>query len=197
MATQTQLRMTPEEYLRAERQAETKSEFHDGEIFALAGASYSHNLVVANVIAELGVQLKGRSCAVLPSDLRLWIESASRHVYPDITVVCGEPQFTDGQQDTLINPTLLIEVLSKTTETYDRGEKLELYRTLTSVAEVVLLAQDRPYCEHYLRQPDAGDGWVCHVEQSREAIVELISIDCCLRLSEAFERVPFAGPRRM
>lgn len=195
MAIRTQSRMTPAEYLREERQAEAKSEFYDGEVFALAGASYAHNLVVANVIAELGAQLKGKPCAVLPSDLRLWIESVSRYVYPDVSVVCGEPQFTDHHQDTLVNPTLLVEVLSKTTESYDRGEKFESYRTISSVEEYLLLAQDRPYCEHYRRQPD--DRWILRAEKRTGAMVRLLSIDCSLRLSEIYDKVAFAGPRRL
>ncbi len=192
MATQPQLRLTPEEYLSAERQAETKSEFHDGELLAMAGASYAHNLIVANVIRELGVQLKSRPCAVLPSDIRLWLEASRHYVYPDVTVVCGEPEFTDADQDTLVNPTLLVEVLSEATRNYDRGEKFERYRTLGSFAEYVLLAQDRPHCEHYVRQPDKS--WILTEESRVEVTVPLTTIGCELALSEAYDRVSF-GPR--
>ena len=195
MATQTRRRLSPEEYLRAERRAETRSEYHDGAVFALAGASFSHNLIVANLIAHLGAQLKGEPCAVLPSDLRLWIEPARRYVYPDVSVICGEPRFTDPHQDTIVNPTLLIEVLSKTTESYDRGEKFELYRTLPSVAEYLILAQDRPYCEDFRRQP-AGS-WVLTAEHRIEAVVDLASIDCAIALEEVYHKVSFAGPRRL
>ena len=192
MATQPRLRLTPEEYLSAERDAETKSEFHDGEILVMAGASYAHNLIVANVIRELGVQLKAGPCAVLPSDIRVWIEASRRYVYPDVTVVCGEPEFTDADQDTLVNPTLLVEVLSEATNNYDRGEKFERYRTLGSFAEYLLLAQNRPHCEHYVRQPDRS--WILTEESRLDVTVPLTAIGCELALSEAYDKVSF-GPR--
>ena len=187
--------ITAEEYLQAERRADVRSEYHDGEVLALAGASYAHNLIVANVIRELGARLKGEPSAVLPSGLRLWIEAARRHVYPDVTVVCGKPRFTDEVQDTLVNPTLLVEVLSSATKDYDRGEKFELYRTLPSFAEYVLLAQDRPHCEHYVRQPEGG--WLLTEEHQLEANVSLKSIGCELALSEVYDKVSFSGPHRI
>lgn len=195
MSTQPQRRITPAEYLQAERLGETRNEYHDGEIFAMAGASYSHNLIVANVIVELGVQLKGKSCTILPSDLRCWIESAQRYLYSDVTVVCGKPEFTDEQQDTLANPTLLIEVLSKKTENYDRGAKFEHYRTLSFFTEYVLLAQDRPYCEHSVRQPEGS--WLLTEEHQLESTIRLKSIDCTLALGEVYAKLPFVGPRRV
>lgn len=189
MATQPLLRSTQEEYLAAERQAETKNEFHDGEILAMAGASYAHNLVVANVIRELGAQLKSTPCAVLPSDLRVWIEASRRYVYPDVTVVCGEPELTETDPEALVNPTLLVEVLSDTTRNYDRGEKFEHYRTLGSFAEYVLLAQDRPHCEHYVRQPDKS--WIFTEQSELDATITLTTIDCELSLREVYDRVSF------
>ncbi len=154
MALQPKIKITPEEYLTAERQADFKSEYFDGEVFAMAGASYAHNLIVANVIAELRGQLKHQPCTVVPSDLRLWIETARHYLYPDVTVVRGEPAFTDEAFDTLLNPILIVEVLSKSTKDYDRGEKFTLYRTLPSFAEYVLIAQDRHHVEHFARQAD-------------------------------------------
>ena len=189
MATQPHLRLTPEEYLAAERRAETKSEFHDGEVLAMAGASYAHNLVVANVIRELGAQLRSSPCAVLPSDLRVWIEVSRRYVYPDVTVVCGEPELTDADPEALVNPTLLVEVLSDTTESYDRGEKFEHYRALGSFAEYVLLSQDRPHCEHYVLQPDKS--WIFTEERQLDAVIPLTTIGCELALQEAYARVSF------
>lgn len=189
MATQTQLRVTPEQYLLAEREATAKSEFHDGEVLAMAGASYVHNLIVANLIRELGTQLKGQPCTVLPSDIRVWIEASRRYVYPDVTVVCGEPTFTDPEQDTIVNPTLLVEVLSKKTRNYDRGEKFERYRTLASFAEYVLLAQDRPHCEHYVRQADGH--WIFTETSQLEAAVPLTTIGCELALTEVYDKVSF------
>jgi Uma2 family endonuclease len=192
MTTQPQLRRSPEEYLVAERQAEVKSEYHDGEVLAMAGASYVHNLIVANVIRELGIQLKGKPCNVLPSDVRVWIEISRRFVYPDVTVVCGPPQLTDAVEDTLVNPTLLVEVLSKSTSNYDRGEKFECYRSLDSFAEYVLLAQDRPHCEHYVRRSDGS--WVLTEANRSDATVPLTTIGCELALAEVYEGVSF-GPR--
>lgn len=194
MATQPQLRRTSEEYLFEERHANSKSEFHDGEVLAMAGASYVHNLIVANVIRELGTQLKGRPCAVLPSDIRVWIEVWRRYVYPDVTVVCGQPEFTDAEMDTIVNPTLLVEVLSKETTNYDRGEKFERYRTLPSFAEYLLLAQDRPHCERYVRQDDGS--WILTEESHLEATVPLTTIGCKLLLGEVYDRVSF-GPRAL
>ena len=161
----------------------------------MAGASYSHNLVVANVIRELGTQLRPSDCAVLPSDLRVWIEASRRYVYPDVTVVCGDPELTGADPEALVNPTLLVEVLSDVTKDCDRGEKFELYRTLPSLAEYVLLAQDRVHCEHHVRQPEGG--WLLTEERSHEGVVTLAAIDCRLPLAEVYERVPFAGPRRV
>ncbi len=186
MTTQPRRRLTPEDYLRAERRAEEKSEFHDGEMLAMAGASYAHNVIVANVVAELRHQLKGRSCTVLPSDIRVWIESFRRHVYPDVTVVCGEPEFTDAEQETLVNPTLLVEVLSKSTRDYDRGDKFERYRTLDTFSEHLLLAQSRVHCEHHLRQPDRA--WLLTEEHRLDATLVLPSIDCELALAEVYDR---------
>ena len=182
-------RSTVEEYLAAERQADTKSEFHDGEILAMTGASYAHNLVVANVIRELGAQVRSTPCAVLPSDLRVWIEASRRYVYPDVTVVCGEPELTDADPDALVNPTLLVEVLSEATRNYDRGEKFEHYRTLGSFAEYVLLAQDRPHCEHYVRQADGS--WVFTETSNLDDTIALTTIGCELALREAYDRVSF------
>lgn len=196
MATQPRIHISPEDYLTTERAAEMRSEYHDGEVFAMAGASYAHNLIVANLIAALRPRLRGGSCAVLPSDLRLWIEASRRYVYPDVTVVCGDPRFTDEHRDTLTNPIVLVEVLSKATEAYDRGEKFELYRTLPSFAEYLLFAQDRPHCEHFVRQP--GDRWLLTEEHRLDVPLELASIGCELTLEEVYEEIPWSGgPRRL
>ena len=189
MAVQPRVEITPEEYLAAERQADFKSEYFAGEVFAMAGASYAHNLIVANVIAELRQQLKGQDCAVVPSDLRLWIESAEHYLYPDVTVVCGEPRFTDEHVDTLINPRLVVEVLSKSTKDFDRGEKFTLYRTLPSFAEYFLIAQDRHHVEHFARQAD-GRWLLTDIDQVADTVA-LTSIEGQLALAEIYDKVPF------
>src|SRR2546427_4844189 len=154
MSSQANKRYTAEEYLALERQAECKSEYYAGDIFAMAGASRWHNLIVTNVVRELSLQLKERPCTTYPSDMRIKISPTGLYTYPDVTVVCGEAQFEDTQQDTLLNPTLIVEVLSESTAAYDRGGKFTHYRKLTSLMEYVFIAQTKPHIEHYVRQPD-------------------------------------------
>jgi len=187
MSSQPQIRLSPEEYLAAERHAETKSEYWDGEVLAMAGASYDHNLIVANVVGELRMQLKGRPCSVLPSDLRIRIDSVQRFLYPDATVVCGPPQFTDEKSDTIVNPTLIVEVLSKKTKDYDRGEKFMLYRTLPALKEYVLVTQDSPLVEHYVKQADGK--WLLEEIRELDAALSLDSIACRLELAEVYDKV--------
>lgn len=191
MPSQAQQHYTAEEYLARERQAECKSEYYAGEIFALAGASRWHNLVVANVVSELRSQLKGRPCTTYPSDMRVKVSPTGLYTYPDVTVVCGEAQFEDLQQDTLLNPTLIVEVLSESTEAYDRGGKFAHYRKLASVMEYVLIAQTKPHIEHYVRQPD--NRWLLAEAESLHDIVHLPSIDCQLALVEVYDKVEIVG----
>lgn len=153
--------LSPQEYLTRERQADFRSEFYRGECFAMAGASWEHTLIKDNLAREAGNQLKGGPCRVATSDLRVKINATGLYTYPDILVVCDEPQFDDQHMDTLLNPRLIVEVLSESTEKYDRGVKFAHYRQLPSVAEYVLVAQDRPLVERYVRQPD--DTWVLTV----------------------------------
>ena len=187
MSSQADKRYTAEEYLALERQAECKSEYCAGDIFAMAGASRWHNLIVANVIRELSLQLKGRPCTTYPSDMRVKISPTGLYTYPDITVVCSEAQFEDTQQDTLLNPTLIVEVLSESTEAYDRGGKFAHYRKLTSLMEYVLIAQTKPHVEHYVRQPD--NRWLLAEADSLHQTLHLPSIDCHLVLAEVYDKV--------
>ncbi len=177
---------TPQEYLTLERQAATKSEFFDGEIYAMAGASRKHVLVEGNLIRELGTRLKGRPCTVLTSNMRVRMGATGLYTYPDASVVCGQPVFEDIQGDTLLNPTVLIEVLSPSTEAYDRGEKFSQYRRLASLREYVLIAQDRVLVEHYRRR---GDLWVIGDLRSLAEVLHLESIDCQIPLSEIYYQV--------
>ncbi len=130
MSVQLKPFLSPQEYLTLERQAETKSEYYAGEVFAMAGASRKHNTIVPNLLYLLVGQLKGRSCEVYNSDMRVKVSVTGLYTYPDLTVVCGKPRFDDDQEDTLLNPTVIVEVLSKSTEAYDRGEKFAMYRAL-------------------------------------------------------------------
>ena len=187
MSFQAKQQYTPEEYLALERQAQYKSEYYAGAIFAIAGASRWHNLIVANVVRELSLQLKGRPCTTYPSDLRVKISPTGLYAYPDVTVVCGDAQFEDTQQDTLLNPTLIVEVLSESTEAYDRGSKFAHYRKLASLLEYVLITQTKPHVEHYVRQPD--NRWLLAEADSVHDTLHLPSIDCHLALSEVYDKV--------
>jgi Uma2 family endonuclease len=187
MSSQAQKRYTPEEYLALERQAQCKSEYYAGDIFALAGASRWHNLIVANVVGELRSQLKGRPCTTYPSDMRVKISPTGLYTYPDVIVVCGAAQFEDNQQDTLLNPTLIVEVLSESTEAYDRGGKFAHYRKLASLMEYVLIAQTKPHIEHYVRQPD--NRWLLSEADTPHDTIHLPSIDCHLALAEVYDKV--------
>ncbi len=142
MSLQLKPFLTPQDYLALERQAETKSEYYAGEVFAMAGASRKHNTIVTNLAYLLVGQLKGRSCEVYNSDMRVKVSATGLYTYPDLVVVCGKPRFDDDQEDTLLNPTVIIEVLSKSTEAYDRSEKFAQYRALELMADYLLIAQD-------------------------------------------------------
>jgi len=187
MSTQAQHHYTPEEYLALERRAPCKSEYYAGEIFALEGASRWHNLIVTNVLREISLQLKGRPCTTYPGAMRLKVGPAGLYTYPDVTVVCGEPQFEDAQQDTLLNPTLIVEVLSESTEAYDRGGKFAHYRKLDSLLGYVLIAQTKPHSEHYARQSD--NRWLLEEADSLTDAIHLPSIDCRLSLAEVYDKV--------
>lgn len=190
MSLQPKAYITPEEYLAIERQAEYKSEYFHGEMFAMAGASERHVLIVTNVVAELRGQLKGRPCNVYSTDLRVRISPTGLYTYPDIVVVCGQAQFADDQKDTLLNPTLIVEVLSESTKDYDRGEKFEQYRSLASFSEYVLIAQDRYHVEHFFRQPD--NRWLLAETNRPEDSLQLSSISCALALTEIYDKVEMA-----
>jgi Uma2 family endonuclease len=185
-AVLSQSHYTDEEYLTRERSATYKSEFHDGQIYAMTGASRKHNLVSGNIYRELSAQLKRRLCEAYINDMRVKAVKAHNYHYPDIAVVCGAPQFEDAQLDTLLNPTVLIEVLSPSTEAYDRGGKFAHYRKIDTLREYLLVAQDQPSIERYLRQ---GDVWILTEAVGLEASVPLESIDCILSLREVYDKV--------
>ncbi len=189
MATQPKPYLTPEAYLAPEREAEVKHEYYAGEIFAFAGASEAHNLIVANVLAGLHPQLRERPCKAYPSDMRVKVSPAGLYTYPDVVVVCGEARFDDAHRDTLLNPTLLVEVLSPSTEGDDRGKKFEQYRKLDSVQEYVVIAQEKRHVEHYARRPD--NQWLLWETDSPEAVVELASVGCRLPVAALYEKVDF------
>jgi Uma2 family endonuclease len=175
------------QYLKMERAAEFKSELRDGRAYAMAGASERHNLITGNTFVSLHNQLRGRPCRVYPSDMRVKAAAVGFYTYPDISVVCGRPEFTDDTRDTLLNPTVIVEVLSPSTADYDRGEKFERYRQLPSLSEYLLVSQTRPLVEHYVRQPDGK--WLLTEYRELSDVVELPSIGCRLALAEIYEQV--------
>jgi Uma2 family endonuclease len=190
MASQPKPRYTPEEYLAMEREADLKSEYIDGYIVAVAGASEAHNLIVTNSVRELSIQLKGLDCRVYSNDMRVDLRERELFAYPDVVVVCGEPQFADEQRDNLRNPVVIIEVLSPSTESYDRGLKFIKYRRIQLLKEYLLVAQDGALIEHYVRQPN-GD-WLMSEAMGLDAVVRLDSIGCALSLREVYDKVRFS-----
>lgn len=188
MSQQIRPYITPQEYLAIERKAEYKSEYLHGEIFAMGGASRKHNLVAGNIFGELRQQLKNRQCEAYMGDMRVKVTAAGLYTYPDVVVVCGEPKFEDQHVDTLLNPTLLVEVLSQSTERYDRIAKSSYYRTLESLAEHLLVAQDEIRLEQYVKQADGQ--WLLVEYHSLDNNVELQSIGCSLALRDVYDKVP-------
>ena len=181
--------VSPEEYLRLERQSEYKSEYVNGEIFAMTGASRKHNLVAGNIFRELSQQLRSRQCEAYVGDMRVKVTATGLYTYPDVVVVCGEPKFEDTFVDTLLNPTLLVEVLSQSTERYDRIAKSSYYRMLDSLSEHLLVSQDEVRLEQYVKQTDGR--WVLIEYSALENVVEVSSISCSLALRDVYDKVSF------
>ncbi|MFP4346662.1 MAG: Uma2 family endonuclease [Desulfococcaceae bacterium] len=179
--------MTEAEYLDRERVAEYKSEFFSGEMFAMTGASRNHNLIVTNLIRELSGQLKKTPCRVYPSDMRLKVEKTGLYTYPDVMVVCGEHRFADTEKrDTLLNPDVIVEVLSDSTEKYDRGDKFAHYRRIDSLTEYLLISQKKPKIERYFKN-STGLWTLMETDDSRSEIL-LDSIGCTLSLEEIYDK---------
>ena len=187
-STATQPHYTPEEYLILERKADYKSEYVNGQIIAMAGASRIHNLIAGNFYREVSQQLRGRPCEAYISDMRVKVSHTGLYTYPDVVVVCGEICFEDADNDTLLNPTVIVEVLSASTEAYDRGEKFAHYRRLESLQEYVLIAQDKVRIEHYVRQ---GAQWVLSEVSMLDETVHCAAIACDLALRDVYDKVQF------
>lgn len=186
--TAEKMDISPEAYLEMERKAETKSEYIDGCVLAMAGASRRHNQIVFNLAGIIGNQLKNRPCEAYVSDMRVNIRETGMYAYPDLVAFCGEPEFEDAQVDTLLNPSLIVEVLSASTEAYDRGEKFAHYRRLSSLSEYVLVAQDKMRVELFLRQ---GERWVFSEFDGVGDRVVLASIRCEMGLQEVYNKVDY------
>jgi Uma2 family endonuclease len=181
--------LSPSEYLAIERVASCRSEYLNGEMFAMAGGSPRHSLIKANLVRELGIALKGHPCTAYDSDLRIHIKASGLYTYADASVVCGALQLDDQDPETVLNPTLVAEVLSDSTEAYDRGRKFEYYRSLPSLKEYLLVRQDDPTLERFLKSADGS--WPPTVVRGLDQSLHLPSIGVTLSLSEVFEKVEF------
>jgi Uma2 family endonuclease len=183
-------RISPQEYLAQERRAEFKSEYVHGEMLVMARANYNHTLIKDNLAGEAGNQLEGSPCRVLTSDMRLKVNATGLYTYPDIAFVCDKPQFEDEVFDTLLNPRAVVEVLSDSTEKYDRGAKFGHYRQIPSLQEYVLVAQDRALVERYFRQADGS--WVLTIFEGLSSTFAFSSFSARIPLAEIFNGVEFS-----
>ena len=184
---------TPEEYLALERASDIRHEYIDGEIVEMAGANRRHNRISMNVGRLLDNQLLERDCNVYGSDMRVKIASTDRYTYPDVVAVCGAELFEDENEDTLLNPMLIIEVLSKSTEAYDRGEKFEYYQTIESFCEYVLIAQEPFRVEQFVRKEQ--NVWTYFEYRTPDDIVKLNSVDCELVLRDIYHKIQQMFPK--
>src|SRR2546428_6106986 len=186
-------RLSEAEYLRSERQAETRSEYFEGEVFAMADGTCAHSLVATNVIGEVRSRLKASDCVVYNADMKVKVQTTGLFTYPDVSVVCGEQSFLDEQEDTLLNPMVVFEVLSDSTEAYDRGKKFEHYRQIPSCREYLLVSQTEPRIEQFIRQSNGE--WILKEAAGMSAEIKLPSLGIVLPLAEVFAKVKFTPGR--
>lgn len=191
MSAQPKRLLTPEEYLAIERDVEAKHEFYRGEMFAMGGASREHNLITGNVGASLHAQLANRPCEAYQNDMRVKVSASGLYTYPDVVVTCEKPRFEDDKFDTLLNPQSIIEVLSDTTEKYDRGKKFEFYRQIDSLREYALISQDRAHIELFTKGDDGV--WKLSEATGLDATIELAAIGCRLSLADVYAKVSWAS----
>jgi Uma2 family endonuclease len=190
MTAQPKHKYTLEEYLELDRKSEARLEYWHGEVFDMSGVSEEHAEIEVNLIAHLRAKLAGRGCRVFPANMCLKVPSLPPYRYGDLSGLCGEARFEKiGGVDTLTNPSLIIEVLSDSTEAYDRGDKFTHYKSIPSFCEYLLIAQHRPHLSHYVRQDDGS--WNQREYNDLSAVVKLVSLDCELRLREVYENVSF------
>jgi Uma2 family endonuclease len=182
----TRSRWTPAEYLAMERASREKHSFFRGEIFAMSGGSRRHSLLAANVVGELREALRDRPCEVHTSDMRVKVQAAGLYTYPDVSALCGLPKFEDEHEDTLLNLALIVEVLSESTESYDRGKKFESYRLLSSLGDYVLVSQDEVLVEHFARQADGS--WLLRELRAGD-VLKLATLGCEAAVDEIYLKV--------
>jgi Uma2 family endonuclease len=191
VSTQPKTFLTAAQYLEIERAAEYKSEYLDGEMFAMAGARRAHNVIVSNCCREMSHAFRHPRYEVYPGDMRVHVPATGLYTYPDVAAVCGEPEFLDEREDTLLTPTVLVEVLSPSTEGYDRGRKFGHYKTIPSLREYLPIASDRVHVDLYIRQSDGG--WLLRSADRLEDTATLESVDASLKLADLYEKLEFPG----
>jgi Uma2 family endonuclease len=183
------LRITPQQYLEDERRASFKSEYVDGDVYLMTGASEPHTSIASNTIMALGPELRPRSCKIYGGDLKVWIPANFAFVYPDLTIVRGKPRMHDGRGDVIENPLVIFEILSPSTEKFDRGRKFRMYRSIPSLKQYVLVAQDEPRVELYTRDPNGF--WIYSEYASLDAIADFSAIQVQIALAHIYEQVEF------
>lgn len=186
--------LTPEEYLAREDAAEYKSEYYQGEIFAMAGGSDAHNTIALNLVEGLRASLRSKNCKLFMSDMKVWIKPAEAFAYPDLVVVCGAPNYYEGRKDIVTNPLVLIEVLSESTKNYDHGEKFQLYRSLPSLREYLLIDQYSMHVEQYYRE--AKFRWILTEHFGKDESVKFSSVEVEIALGAVYHGVEFTSPHK-
>jgi Uma2 family endonuclease len=182
-------RYTPEEYLALEEKAEFRSEYDNGEIEAMAGGSLNHQQITANITEFLGAKLRKKGCRVIPTEMKVWVQNYRKFYYPDVTIICDKPKFYNKRDDTIENPKLLIEVISKSTEAKDRGEKFNAFQTLETVQEYVLVTQDKVLVEKFTKQKDGSWRYLATIGLDSEIFFD--SVQESLKLNEIYDLIEF------
>jgi Uma2 family endonuclease len=192
MSAQPQPRLTPEQYLELERAArDVRSEYYNGRMYAMSGGTHPHAIIIGNLGSELRIALKKSPGVVTTSDMRVRVSKTGLYTYPDIVVVCDPPQYGDTRHDTILNPALIIEVLSPTTEAYDRGFKFAQYRALESLQEYALVSQSEPRVEVFRRQ-SSGD-WLLSESAGMDAVCRFDSVSCTIAVKDIYDKVTLGG----
>lgn len=192
MARRDEREYTAEEYLTLEEKASGRHEYFDGRIYAMTGGSADHARIAGNVFASMHARFRGRSCEAFGSDIKVRVEASGLYTYPDVSALCGPAYFESERHGVLLNPSVLVEVLSPSTESYDRGVRFAHYRRIPSLREYVLVAQDQVHVERFARVDAAGAEWAMTVIEEIDASIVLPSIDCAIPLREVYDRVELA-----
>ena len=195
MLAQTKPRTyTPEEYLALEEKSEIKHEYHNGEIVPMTGGTTNHNRIAINLVTSLNLALQGKKTSFFIGDVRLWIPAHRRYTYPDLQIICEDIAYHDNRKDTVTNPAVIVEVLSKSTRNYDRGDKFRLYRSLPTFQEYIIIDQYRFEVEHYIKNDD--NNWLIRYLESEDSVLSLVSVEFEISLKDLYEDVRFDDEER-